>query len=148
MTDAISNQGAAAIIPGAAGSQAKAGSQSSMDFYNLLTAQLTNQNPLEPMKETEFLGQMAQFSTVEQLQQLGKTMTQSQADQTWLNAQSFLGREVQWSSEVPGVSHAGTVERLHRDAEGGIWLQVNGREVPLGEVSVVSPSKPAAADHS
>ena len=34
------------------------------DFLKLLTAQLQNQDPLNPMQNTEFLGQMAQFSTV------------------------------------------------------------------------------------
>jgi flagellar basal-body rod modification protein FlgD len=34
------------------------------DFLTLLTTQLRNQDPLNPMQNTEFLGQMAQFSTV------------------------------------------------------------------------------------
>ncbi len=137
-TDAISSSPTSAILPGA--SSGKGGmNQSTMDFYNLLTTQLTHQNPLEPVKETDFLGQMAQFSTVEQLQGLTQGMKQSQTEQRWLDAQSFIGREVQWSSETSGVENAGTVERIHRDADGAIWLQVEGRAVALERVHAVSP---------
>ena len=39
---------------------------SSEGFLKLLASQMTSQNPLEPMKDTEFIGQMAQFSQLEQ----------------------------------------------------------------------------------
>jgi flagellar basal-body rod modification protein FlgD len=37
-------------------------------FLNILVTQLRNQNPLQPMNDTEFIGQMAQFSSLEQMQ--------------------------------------------------------------------------------
>jgi flagellar basal-body rod modification protein FlgD len=36
------------------------------EFLRLLTTQLSNQDPLEPIKDTEFIAQMAQFTTLEQ----------------------------------------------------------------------------------
>jgi flagellar basal-body rod modification protein FlgD len=39
-------------------------------FLKLLITQLQNQNPLEPMKDTEFIAQMAQFSALEQMTQV------------------------------------------------------------------------------
>ncbi len=44
------------------------------DFLNLLVTQMTNQNPLEPMGDTEFLAQMAQFSSLEQMQNIASGM--------------------------------------------------------------------------
>lgn len=44
------------------------------DFLRLLTAQLRNQDPLNPVSNTEFLAQTAQFSTLEQLQNMNKTL--------------------------------------------------------------------------
>jgi len=49
------------------------------EFLKLLTAQLTNQDPLNPMKPDEFAAQLAQFSSVEQLTQLNKAMAAQQA---------------------------------------------------------------------
>ena len=34
------------------------------DFLRLLTAQIANQDPMEPMKDTEFIAQMASISSV------------------------------------------------------------------------------------
>ena len=48
-------------------------------FLRILVAQMSNQNPMEPMNDTEFISQMAQFSSLEQMQQLNATMTNSQA---------------------------------------------------------------------
>ncbi len=47
------------------------------DFMNLLIAQMKNQDPLSPMDGTQFAAQLAQFSSLEQLQNLNDSMTQS-----------------------------------------------------------------------
>ncbi|MFN4262404.1 MAG: flagellar hook assembly protein FlgD [Thioalkalivibrionaceae bacterium] len=67
------------------------------DFLKLLTTQLTNQDPMQPMENGEFLGQMAQFSTVSGIEdltrsfgQLAASLTQGQA----LQAASLVGRDV------------------------------------------------------
>ncbi|MBN2227390.1 MAG: flagellar hook capping protein [candidate division Zixibacteria bacterium] len=44
------------------------------DFLQLLVTQLTNQDPLEPMSDTEYIAQLAQFSSLEQLQNLNDSM--------------------------------------------------------------------------
>ena len=44
-----------------------------MAFLRLLTTQLANQDPLNPMEDREFIAQLAQFSALEQMQNLNKT---------------------------------------------------------------------------
>ncbi|MGE5580953.1 MAG: flagellar hook capping FlgD N-terminal domain-containing protein, partial [Bacillota bacterium] len=44
------------------------------DFLRILTTQLSNQDPLKPMEDTDFIAQMAQFSSLEQIQNLNKSM--------------------------------------------------------------------------
>lgn len=74
------------------------------DFLKLMVAQMQNQNPLEPESNGDFLGQMAQFSTVsgidsmnQSLQSLSSSMVSNQA----LEASSLVGRFVR----VPGDSN-------------------------------------------
>jgi flagellar basal-body rod modification protein FlgD len=43
-------------------------------FLNLLVTQLQHQDPTQPQADGEFLAQLAQFSTLEQLQQVNKTL--------------------------------------------------------------------------
>ena len=48
-------------------------------FMKLLVAQMQYQDPLEPTSNTEYMSQLAQFSTVEELQNLSTTFSTSQA---------------------------------------------------------------------
>jgi len=67
------------------------------DFLELMLAQVQNQDPLKPQSNGEFLGQMAQFSMVDGIQQLntgfGDLGDRLAGEQT-LAAANLLGREV------------------------------------------------------
>ena len=49
------------------------------DFLQILVAQLSNQNPMEPTSDTEFIAQLAQFSMLEQMQSMNTGFATSQA---------------------------------------------------------------------
>ncbi|MCK9443572.1 MAG: hypothetical protein M0Q14_03430 [Tissierellaceae bacterium] len=49
-------------------------------FLKLLTVQLSNQDPLNPMEDREFIAQLAQFSSLEQMQNLNKTLIDKSDD--------------------------------------------------------------------
>lgn len=66
-------------------------------FLKLLTTQLTHQDPMKPMENGEFLGQMAQFSTVSGIQDLQasfKDFAASISSDQALQAASLVGRYV------------------------------------------------------
>lgn len=66
------------------------------DFLRLMTEQLKNQDPLKPLQGAEFLGQLAQFSTVQGIENmqnaLGAVANVMESDQT-LRAAALVGHD-------------------------------------------------------
>ncbi len=71
--DAIASTGAAADAPASAEEKKKDPLGRDM-FLALLVTQLQHQDPLEPQKNGEFLAQLAQFSSLENLQSIKDDM--------------------------------------------------------------------------
>ncbi len=72
-------------------------------FLTLLTAQISNQDPLEPVDSTQFVAQLAQLSQVEQAVQTNaqlETLTNQISGLMNLGGTNLLGREVSISSNV------------------------------------------------
>ncbi|GAB7079828.1 flagellar hook assembly protein FlgD [Megalodesulfovibrio paquesii] len=66
-------------------------------FLTLLVTQLGNQDPLNPMADTEFTSQLAQFSSLEQLTKIADgvdSLNEGTERQDMLTAVSFIGKEV------------------------------------------------------
>ena len=66
------------------------------DFLKLLIAQLKNQDPLNPMKDTEFVAQLASFSSLEQMSNMSKSLDRS-------SAVGMIGKEVTDKENITGV---------------------------------------------
>lgn len=67
-------------------------------FMKLLITQLQNQDPLNPMDDKQFIAQMAQFSSLEQLTNINDGITklgQGDTRMEMLNAVNYIGKEVQ-----------------------------------------------------
>jgi len=82
------------------------------EFLKLLTTQLTHQDPMKPMENGEFLGQMAQFSTVSGIQDLQasfKDFAGSISSDQALQAASLVGRYVSAPSQEALLSAGGSV---------------------------------------
>lgn len=61
-------------------------------FMKLLMAQLTNQNPLEPLDDTQMMTQFTQLNSLQELQQIGASLTQVVGDSQASYAASLLGK--------------------------------------------------------
>jgi flagellar basal-body rod modification protein FlgD len=81
------------------------------DFLKILLTQLTFQDPLKPMDNQEFMAQMAQFTSLEQTQQLNDKMTTLIANQAALQSVGLIGRTVDISANG-GSSITGSVTAL------------------------------------
>ena len=90
-------------------------------FLQLLVTQLQNQDPLEPMSNTEFVAQLAQFSGVEQLVAVNEGLDMLGMQQMSMsNAQAadFIGSEVQFRSDQ--------IQVLDGDSEVHAAFQLSG----------------------
>lgn len=77
----------AAVSNAANGSRSVKGELGKDDFLKLLVTQMRFQDPLKPMEDKEFISQLAQFSSLEQMMNVGQT--------TSLNwGVSLLGKQV------------------------------------------------------
>jgi flagellar basal-body rod modification protein FlgD len=81
------------------------------DFMKILLTQLTYQDPLKPMDNQEFMAQMAQFTSLEQTQQLNEKMTQLVSNQAALQSVGLIGRTVDLAVSE-GSTLTGTVTAL------------------------------------
>ncbi len=83
------------------------------DFLKLMTTQLSNQDPTNPQDQSQFLAQLAQFSTVQGVDNLQSSQTQSQAAQ-------LLGKTVHGSVVSSGANQgvSGTVTSVRWDSDG------------------------------
>lgn len=105
------------------------------DFLKLLVAQLSTQDPLNPTSETEFTGQLAQFSALEQSKSMGAELVSLREQQEFLQANNLIGRTVALETE-DGAEVTGVVSGLMMVA-GKPQLVVNGEMHALSEVLAV-----------
>ncbi|MCZ8536907.1 flagellar biosynthesis protein FlgD [Paenisporosarcina quisquiliarum] len=109
-------------------------------FMKILVTQMKNQNPLEPLKDTEFIGQMAQFSSLEQLTNLNQAMTQFvglQGKQSLSENADLIGNTVYWEQEVNGQlqSGEGIVKALAiKNGELIVELENDNIKVPIDSI--------------
>lgn len=118
------------------------------DFLKLLMTQLQNQDPSNPMQDTEFIAQMAQFSSLEQMTNMNSTLERfiSQQQQSLLiSYNQFVGQEVTWhklieledgTTEV--MEGSGKVVSLQYKDETVLFILEDGTELEPPNISQVN----------
>ncbi len=109
-------------------------------FLNLLVAEMTNQDPLEPTSNTEFVTQMAQFTSLQYAQDSSEY---AQANY----ASSLVGKTV-IASKMEGselVTKTGVVEKVVK-TDGDYTLTVDGTTFKLSNINSVIADKDTPAD--
>jgi flagellar basal-body rod modification protein FlgD len=108
------------------------------EFLKILITQLKNQDPTQPLQDKEFIAQMAQFTSVEQLTNMSNEMKLLR--QSIGFASSLIGKEVTWSlinenGEV--VDKSGVVDSISLK-DGIQYAIVKGEKIPLDQISAIS----------
>jgi flagellar basal-body rod modification protein FlgD len=110
-------------------------------FLELLTAQLKNQTPLQPVDDQSFMNQMASYSSIEQQQSLNKNLLSLLDYQGSLaraqglsEGTALLGKEVTYTGD-DGKTARGTVASVFIDEAGAVKLKLQGgKEIDLRSV--------------
>jgi flagellar basal-body rod modification protein FlgD len=95
-------------------------------FLKLFVAQLQHQDPMNPMQDSDFMGQMASFSTLEQVTNMASANEAMAANLHLSQSVGLIGRTVTWMDEAD-VAHTGVVEKVSQQ-DGYPVLTVSGTE--------------------
>ncbi|AIQ47859.1 flagellar hook capping protein [Paenibacillus sp. FSL R7-0273] len=93
-------------------------------FLKILITQLQNQDPMQPMEDKEFIAQMAQFSSVEQLMNISTQLTAM--NQSLGSVSGLIGKDITWNDASTELPKSGNVESIV--VSGGIQYAVVGSE--------------------
>ncbi|MEJ9280199.1 flagellar hook assembly protein FlgD [Ureibacillus thermosphaericus] len=119
------------------------------DFLKILITQLQHQDPTNPVEDKEFIAQMAQFSTLEQMQNMTKAMEdllESQLQTQLMAYTSFIGQEVKWHEITDKLDEKG--KPMINEGQGVIveikfkngmplFILDDGKEITVGNISSI-----------
>jgi flagellar basal-body rod modification protein FlgD len=133
--------GATPVAPGSTDplTGAAGGALGKTAFLKLLVQEMTNQDPLKPADNTEFIAQLAQFSTLEQMQNMNDGFGKLQTSFQSAEARGLLGVQVDAVNSSTGADVNGVVDQIIVNSDGSIQVDVNGTPVSIGEVIKVGP---------
>lgn len=122
------------------------------DFLKIFITELQNQDPLDPLKDREFIAQMAQFTTLEQLTNLSKTNEKMLANQEGLiqglqqlttllemnqnplsQYGALIGKTGAWLSNSNN-EQTGIIDAMIRK-ENKYYAIINGEEIPIEQIN-------------
>lgn len=108
------------------------------DFLRLLITQLSSQDPLNPQKDSEFIAQMAQFSSLEQAKTMQADMAAMRSEQQLLQANVLIGQTVELQVDK-NTTATGIVSAV-RVVDGTPKLVVDGDDYELSQVRTITPT--------
>ena len=103
------------------------------DFLKLLITQLSNQDPTSPMEDTQFIAQMAQFSSLEQMTNMNESFAKMTAFVNSSEAASTLGKTVELN--VGDTTTTGVVEGATRGENPQVL--VNGMYYNMDQIKAI-----------
>ncbi|MCM1567369.1 MAG: flagellar biosynthesis protein FlgD [Dehalobacter sp.] len=111
-------------------------------FLQLLIAQLKNQDPMSPMDNSQFVAQLAQFSSLEQMGNMATAIDELKESMVTLNSQSLLtqgaamiGKEVVGQITTDGETEkiTGTISSV-KWSEGSLTLMIGDQALGMEDI--------------
>jgi flagellar basal-body rod modification protein FlgD len=114
-------------------------------FLQLLVTQLKNQDPLDPVKNEEFIAQLAQFSTLEGMQKLNASFSDLLALQQLTEGANLIGKVITFQTEGNTEPEEKVVERVSIQDGRLLLITTDGTSVPLANVRGLAAQDAASA---
>ena len=118
-------------------SEIAAASKLQVDYMKLLTTQLQNQNPMEPMDNYDMTAQLTQFSQLTQLETMNNRFADVLKTVEQDHATSLLGKQVSFMGETgPETTDlmSGTVDQVVKNDNGEMVLGVGNHSLTLSDI--------------
>lgn len=104
-------------------------------FLKLLVAQIQNQNPLDPVSDTEFISQLASFNQLSSLQTLSASFTEMLKLQQLGQGSNLIGKTVNYK-DAAGKTQSGKVTSVASNGN-TITVSVGSANVSLDNITKV-----------
>ena len=108
------------------------------EFLKLLITELQHQDPTNPMQDREFIAQMAQFSSLEQMLNFNKNMSKLLDNVSFQSSFNLLGLNVNVNTtniDESGnfITSGGMVESVNKKGS-EVFIKINGEEYPVSDI--------------
>ena len=103
------------------------------DFLKLLITQLQNQDPTSPMEDTQFISQMAQFSSLEQMTNMSTAFSRMSAMLNSSEAAATIGKNVELN--IGDTTVSGVVQGATRGEDPQVL--VNGMYYSMDKIAAI-----------
>lgn len=104
------------------------------EFLKLFVAQLKNQSPMDPMKGHEFIAQLAQFSSLEQLTSLNASFADTMKFQQLTGGSEFIGKKATYVDTVVGGTAEGVIQGAMILGD-SISVVIENKEIPIANIT-------------
>lgn len=109
------------------------------DFLKLLVTQLQKQDPLNPMEDKDFIAQMAQFTSLEQMKNMNTSVQITQAT-------SYIGKQVSWADDA-GKEQTGVVTSVKMES-GEPKVMIGDTSLSLSKIITIKEPAATTTDDS
>ena len=116
------------------------------EFLKLLVTQMRNQDPMQPVSDTECIAQMAQFSSLEQTKTMSADITKLRQGNDFLQATNLLGKEVRLHLGDMAFTKGIVTDLNVKDGEARII--VGDKTYTLDQVNSVSSEAPETEENT
>ena len=105
----------------------------SADFMTLLLTQMRNQDPLEPMKNEEFMSQLTQMNSLSALKSMDSNLQKMTTQSEITEATALIGKMVEASAKsISGVVTSVSLE------DGSVMVQIGSEKIAISDITSVT----------